>query len=204
MTRELLKALLKTRDPRSRFLPRAMFCAVVLHAVTAIAAVSAAPFWPDSFTTSVQERLPGMIDAFAHTPRVEAMLDHESAAGYPDQSREGRQLGHAVSDLIIALSLVAILMGFTMLLLWGIREPSYSARIRALARPEADPILLVVIFGVCATFAVGAGTMLYFGVLTDGNDRMSAALLAFMDLMLPCMLAVLAALLHRVLVRRTA
>jgi hypothetical protein len=204
MIRELLRALLKTKDPRSRFLPKALVCAAALHALIAIAAVSAAPFWPDPFTASMQARLPGVIDAFAHTPRVEAMLDRETAAGHPDQSREERRLGHAVSDLIVALSLAAILMGFTVILLWGIREPSYSARIRGLARPEADPILSVVIFGVCATFAVGAGSMLYFSVMSDGNDRASGIFLVFMDLMLLCMLAILAALLHRVLVRQTA
>ena len=176
------------RARRVQFLYKALLGAACLHGLIAAIVIGVAPFWPDSFTTSVRAQLPGLVEAFAETPRVEALLEYEAADGYPEESRAGRRLNHAVSDLIIMLSLLPVLIGFTMLLLWGIRDSSYSARIRAIARPEADPIVLVVLAGICGAFAFGLGYMLYLGVMTSESNRPSATFLVFMDLMLLCML----------------
>jgi hypothetical protein len=207
MTRQLatlLKDLLKARDPRARFLPRAMFGAVLLHTILAIVVITAAPYWPDSFAAALQAKLPGLTDVFAHTPRVETLLEQGDVAGDPPETREARRLDYAVSHLIIALGLVATLAGFALLLLRGIRDPSYSIRMRNLARPETDPVLHLAIAGLSATLAAGAAALLYFGFVTNAQDLkgdLLIPLVAFIDLLLLLWLATFAALLHRVLVR---
>jgi hypothetical protein len=204
MTRGPLSRYLP-RDPRARLVPKVMLGVAAFHVLITLAAVIAAPLWPDSFIAAVQTQLPGLTDVFAHTPRVEALLESGNAAGYPPETRDGWRLHYAVSHLIVALSLIATLAGFALFLLRGIREESYSARVRGLVRTNADPVLLLVIASIPAALAAGVGALLYSGFLTAAHRRGDVFIpfVAFIDLMLLCTLVVLAGLLHRVLVRRT-
>jgi hypothetical protein len=200
------------RDPHSRFLAKMLLGAVAFHALITTATVATAPLWPESFIVSAQAQLPGLTDAFAHTPRVEALLESGDGAGYPPKTREVRRIKYAVSHLIIAVSLVVTLAGFGLFLIRGIRDASYSQRVRGLVRPEADPVLILVIAILPATIAAGIAAVLYFGFMTEAyrpgrgytpSDGLVPIWVALIDLQLLCALTLLAGPLHRLLVRRT-
>ncbi|WP_395021835.1 hypothetical protein [Dongia sp.] len=195
------------RDPHARFLPQALIWAVVLQGLVSIAVAIAAPHWPVTFSAAIEAQLPGLTAAFAHTPRVEALLADGDERGYAPETREARRLAYGVSHLVIALSLVATLAGFGILLLRGIRAESYSVRVSGLVRTGADPVMHLVIAGVPLVLAAGAAALLYFGFLANAQNLkrdMLVPLVMFIDLMLLCALAQLAGLLHRALLRPSA
>jgi hypothetical protein len=192
------------RDFRPRFLAKMLLAAAALHVLITYAAVIAEPFWPDPFVVAVRSQLPTLTDAFAHTPRVEALLETGDHAGYPPETREARRLGYAVSHLIVAAGLAVILFGYAIFLMRGIRDESYAARVRGLVRPEADPVLILVIAAIPAAFAAGIGAALYLGFLSEAHDGLVPVWVAIIDMMLLSMLTLLAGPLHRLLVRRAA
>ena len=197
------------RDRRTQFLMQAVVLATVLHVVISTVLVIMAPYWPDSFRDAISGQLPGLTDAFAHTPRVEALLAGDDEHGYPPETREARRLGYAVSHLIIALTLLATLAGFAIFLMPGIRDPSRS-RLSGVLRTNSTPVLLLVEFACVlglGLMAAGGAALLYFGFMADAHHRKGDALIPLVlliDIDLLALLTTLAALLHRALVRPTA
>ena len=197
------------RDRRTQFLIQAVGLATVLHVVISTVCVIMAPYWPDSFRGAISGQLPGLTDIFAHTPRVEALLAGQDEDGYLPETRETRRLGYAVSHLLIALTLFAILAGFAIFLMRGIRDSSRSP-LAGVLRTNSTPVLLLVEVACVLGFgliAAGAASLLYFGFMANaGHPRRDPfiPLVFLIDMNFMALLATFAAMLHRALVRPTA